>query len=294
MAVVAVLAGCVMLPASVLGAGGDLAVDVSVTPSGPVTVGQTLTFVVTLTNTSSETAEDVRFYDVLPGNSSDPREPSPGHVQWLSQSYTSDPALGCSGEPAPADSPPYGTTCGLDRPMAGGESFSLTITGRADLAGHAVNYAYATSSHFAYDPASGTTGPVDDDPNQSNNTSKTAFEIIEAPPSVKRGDARDNTLPGGPGPDSLFGGGGNDILRGLGGNDRLDGGAGNDHLFGGPGNDVIRGGAGRDVISGGPGRDTIDSADGVRDTVDCGSGNDTVKADSTDKLHGCEIRRLRH
>jgi uncharacterized repeat protein (TIGR01451 family) len=274
MVVVAVLAGSALLPAAAL-AGGDLAVEVSVSPTGPVAVGQTLTFVVTLTNTSSESAEDVRLETVLPGNSSDPREPSPGHVQWLSQSTTSDPPFTCSGKPAPADSPPYGTTCGLDRPMAGGESFSLTIIGRADRAGHAVNYAGATSSHFAYDPETGTSGPVDDDPNQSNNFADTAFEIVEPPPTVKHGDAGDNTL---------FGGAGDDLLKGLGGNDRLFGGAGDDHLFGGAGNDVIKGGAGRDVISGGPGRDTID----------CGPGKDTVTADSTDKLHGCEIRHLRH
>src|SRR4051812_5861220 len=209
MTAAALLAGGAVLPAAAL-AGGDLAVAVSVTPGGPAPLGRTLTFVVTLTNTSSETAQDVRVYDVLPGNSSDPREPSPGHVQWLSQSTTNDPAIACSGKPAPADSPPYGTECDLTRPMAGGESFSLTIVGRADRVGHAVNYAAATSSHEAYDPASNTSGPVDDDPNQSNNSVDTAFEIVEPPPTVKRGDEGDNTLPGGPGRDSLFGRDGDD------------------------------------------------------------------------------------
>jgi hypothetical protein len=292
--VAAVLACSGLMPAVALGAGGDLAVGVGVTPSGPVAVGETVTFVLTVTNTSAETAEDVRFFDVLPGNSSDSRQPSAGHVKWMSQSYTSDPALTCSGEPGPADMPPYGTTCGVDRPMAGGESFTLTIVGRADRAGHAVNYAGATSSHFAYDPATGTTGPVDDDPNQSNNSSETAFEIVEPPPEVEHGDARDNTLLGGPGRDSLFGGGGNDVLKGFGADDRLDGGAGNDRLQGGPGNDMIKGGSGRDVVAGGPGRDTVEAADGARDTVDCGTGRDTVTADANDELHGCEVRRLRH
>src|SRR4051794_6574385 len=290
-----------MLPATASGANADLQVSVGVTPSGSLAVGQTMTFVVTVTNLSSDTAENVRLDEVLPGNSSDPREPSAGHVEWLSQTYTSDPSFSCSGKPAPADSPPYGTTCTLDRPMAGGESLSLTVMGRADVAGHAVNYAYATSSHDAYDPASGTTGPVDDDPNQSNNTSKTAFEIVEGPPSTRHGDARDNTLPGGPGADHLFGRGGNDILKGLGGNDRLDGGAGNDRLdggagddllIGGPGNDRLRGGGGKDFFSGGPGRDVIYSADGIKETIDCGSGTDTVTADSNDVLRGCETRHL--
>ncbi len=181
LAVVAVLAGSALLPASALAAGGDLAVSTSVTPNGPVTVGQMMTFVVTVTNTSSVTSEGMSLSEVLPGNSSDPREPSAGHAKWVSQTSTSDPAFGCSGEPGPADSPPYGTTCKLDRPMAGGESFSLTIRARADVAGHAVNYAYAgsVSDEPAYDPQTGTYGPVDDDPNQSNNTAKTAFEIVK-------------------------------------------------------------------------------------------------------------------
>src|SRR3954454_669796 len=280
-----VLAASDIWPTTAIGAGGDLAVSVSVTPSGPVAVVETMTFVVTVTNTSSETAENVSFDEILPGNSSDPRQPSDGHVQWESQTYTSDPALGCSGRPAPPDTPPYGTMCGVDRPMAGGESFTLTVIGRADGVGHAVNYANATSSHYAYDPETNTTGHLDDDPNQSNNTAKSAFEIVERPPTVKRGDARDNTLALGSGHDSLFGRGGNDILRGLGGDDKL---------FGGPGDDVIIGGPGRDVMSAGPGRDRVNAADGIRETVDCGSGKDTVIADATDRLRGCEIRHLRH
>ncbi|MCW2989473.1 MAG: Hemolysin-type calcium-binding region [Solirubrobacterales bacterium] len=281
----AALAVSAVLSAAALGAGGDLQVSVDASPSGPVVVGQTMTFVVTVTNLSAETAENVRLDEVLPGNSSDPREPSDGHVQWVSQTPTSDPAFSCTGKPAPPDTPPYGTSCGLDRPLAGGESISLTVTGRADVAGHAVNYAYATSSHDAYDPATGTSGPVDDDPHQGNNTAKTAFEIVEAPPTVRRGDARGNTLAGGPGADDLFGRGGDDILKGLGGDDRLDGGSGDD---------VLIGGAGKDVFSGGPGRDALYAADGVKETVDCGSGKDTVTADATDRLRGCEIRHLRH
>lgn len=304
MVVLAVLAVSAILPSTARAAGGDLAVSVSTTPSGPITVGQSVTFVVTVENLSSVTAEGVSFAEILPSDNR--RAPSPGHVQFVSETHTSDPAFSCSG-PDPLDTPPgtprYSTNCGLDREMAGGESLSLTVTGRATLAGKAVNYADAYSHHFGYDPATDTWGDMDDDPNPSNNILATTFQIIEGAPSVRRGDTRDNTLRGGPGPNSLFGGGGNDILRGLGGNDtldggpgndNLDGGAGNDTLLGGPGNDVIRGGAGKDVISAGPGRDTVDSADGVKETVNCGPGKDTVTADSTDRLLGCEIRHLRH
>jgi Ca2+-binding RTX toxin-like protein len=309
MALAAVFAVCAILPSTALAGGGDLAVSVSYTPSGPITVGQSVTFVVAVKNLSSVTAESVLLTEVLPGNSYDPRLPSPGRVQWVSQSFTNDPGWYCfaqlnAANPGDEQTPPYNTGCGLDgRDMAGGESFSLTITGRANRAGRAVNYAGAGSSHNAYDPASNTSGPVDDDPNQSNNDVSTTFQIVEGAGSVRRGDKRNNTLRGGSGRDSLFGQGGNDILKGLGGNDHLDGGPGNDNLDGGPGNDtllggpgkdVIRGGAGKDGISAGPGRDTVASADGVKETVNCGPGKDTVTADSNDRLLGCEIRHLRH
>jgi Ca2+-binding RTX toxin-like protein len=112
-----------------------------------------------------------------------------------------------------------------------------------------------------------------------------------------KGDAGDDCLEGGSGADVLDGGNGNDRLAGDSGNDRLTGGngndrltggRGNDRLSGGNGNDIISPGAGKDTISGGPGDDTINSVDGVRETVDCGSGRDTVRADRRDHLIHCE------
>ena len=46
-------------------------------------------------------------------------------------------------------------------------------------------------------------------------------------------------------------------------------------------------------LRGGSGRDTITSRDGVRETVNCGSGRDSVLADRTDRLTGCERVRRR-
>lgn len=112
-----------------------------------------------------------------------------------------------------------------------------------------------------------------------------------------KGDAGDDCLEGGSGNDVLDGGNGDDRLAGDAGsdrltggngNDRLTGGRGNDKLSGGNGNDIISPGAGKDTISGGPGNDTINSVDGVRETVDCGSGRDTVRADRRDHLVHCE------
>jgi Ca2+-binding RTX toxin-like protein len=94
----------------------------------------------------------------------------------------------------------------------------------------------------------------------------------------------------------LIGAGGDDRLRGADGPDRVDGGPGNDSIDAGFGDDVIVGGPGRDTISGdlaggdcGPlwckypyGNDTIDALDGEVDSITCGAGQDTVKADAAD------------
>lgn len=97
------------------------------------------------------------------------------------------------------------------------------------------------------------------------------------------------TLRGGPGPDTLRGSGGDDRLFGGAGNDRLLGGGGDDRLFGGLGKDRIDGGKGRDLLEGGAGADVIAARDGVRDTVRCGGGRDSVVADRVDAVaRDCE------
>jgi RTX calcium-binding nonapeptide repeat (4 copies)/WD40-like Beta Propeller Repeat len=86
------------------------------------------------------------------------------------------------------------------------------------------------------------------------------------------------------------GGGGDDVLLGRGGHDTIMGGKGDDRISGGDGNDYIDGGLGLDRIDGGAGSDTILVADGKKDTVDCGDGNDRVVADAIDVLTNCEAR----
>jgi Tol biopolymer transport system component len=96
------------------------------------------------------------------------------------------------------------------------------------------------------------------------------------------------------GNDKLSGGKGDDALYGGSGNDRLVGGSGADYLAGGSGRDRLVGGPGRNRIVGGGGNDSINSANGVREMVDCGFGRDSVKADRRDILSGCErVRRVR-
>jgi len=61
-------------------------------------------------------------------------------------------------------------------------------------------------------------------------------------------------------------------------------------IAGTAGDDVIAGtGAGGDVILAGAGNDVVRARNGHRDTVSCGPGRDTVFADRSDVLHGCEI-----
>lgn len=80
------------------------------------------------------------------------------------------------------------------------------------------------------------------------------------------------------------------ILYGMTGNDRLTGA----YVVGGLGNDILTGVAGADRLYGGSGNDQINSVDrGPADTVDCGTGIDTVRANRNDRLIGCErITRL--
>ncbi|HYP56273.1 MAG TPA: hypothetical protein VEQ41_08255 [Solirubrobacterales bacterium] len=88
--------------------------------------------------------------------------------------------------------------------------------------------------------------------------------------------------------DLIFGLRGNDRLRGNSGDDCIHGGRGADRLAGMDGADLITAGGGRDDVGAGGGPDLVFVRDGSRDTVRCGAGHDIVKADSIDRLGGCE------
>jgi Ca2+-binding RTX toxin-like protein len=87
------------------------------------------------------------------------------------------------------------------------------------------------------------------------------------------GSSADNRIETGSGNNALTGEGGNDTLIGGGGNDTLDGGSGNDTIFGGDGNDSVVASSGSDLIRGGNGNDTLRS-----------SGTDTIFGDDGDDL----------
>jgi hypothetical protein len=127
---------------------------------------------------------------------------------------------------------------------------------------------------------------------------------------VINGTAGDNTLNGTSKSDSIFGYGGNDTINGRGGHDELWGGFDADMVYGQAGNDTLHGEGGNDTLNGAGGSDELRGADGVdvltgganndrlydrdgnaaeRDTFNCGKGDDTVRADSTDRVSSsCE------
>src|SRR5438046_829613 len=81
----------------------------------------------------------------------------------------------------------------------------------------------------------------------------------------------------------------NHDMSGGAGDDDMNGNAGSDDITGDAGNDDITGGKGNDVLAGNRGRDTIHARDGRTDRINCGKGEDTVKADDKDKVaSNCE------
>jgi Ca2+-binding RTX toxin-like protein len=103
------------------------------------------------------------------------------------------------------------------------------------------------------------------------------------------GEGGNDSLSGEEGDDILNGGDQNDTIAGGAGKDRIRGGAGSDSLGGDAGNDDLDGEAGTDRYSAGSGDDTLDSRDGEKDTIDCGTGVDSVDADLKDSVQdSCE------
>ena len=106
---------------------------------------------------------------------------------------------------------------------------------------------------------------------------------------ILNGHAGVDHLNGGTGTDTLRGSLGNDELDGRDNADRLEGENGNDNLAADDGADVLIGGRGADFMQGGQGTDFLNSREpvgttAVADTLDCGTGLDTVEADLKDNI----------
>ena len=101
-------------------------------------------------------------------------------------------------------------------------------------------------------------------------------------------DGRDELF-GAAGNDRLYGDYGRDMIAGGAGDDLLQGGADADRLYGEGGKDRLVGGGGVNIIDGGAGNDSIEARNGERDRIICGTGRDRVRADSFDRVNGCEV-----
>ena len=88
------------------------------------------------------------------------------------------------------------------------------------------------------------------------------------------------------GTNTIYGTIANDMMNGSTTDDIIYGDNGNDTIYGDSGNDVIYGGKGSDYIVTGNGNNYVDGGYWAKDTISCGSGNDTVVYDPMDVVSG--------
>jgi uncharacterized repeat protein (TIGR01451 family)/fimbrial isopeptide formation D2 family protein len=184
----------------------------------------------------------------------------------------------------------------IDVPAEGSISFSFDVT----VSGTPGEYFNQATAEFAEDSAStGPTAPI---------TVAPAPILSPCDPVTIDGTGAGEKLVGTAGADRVRGLGGRDVVDGLDADDQLCGGQGGDYLYGRAGADVLRGEDGNDrlygsrhadTVEGGPGHDalisgrgpdTILAADGVRDCILTGKGEDSVAADPVDLVdpqRGC-------
>ncbi|MGH2838351.1 MAG: choice-of-anchor Q domain-containing protein [Thermoleophilaceae bacterium] len=203
-----------------------------------------------------------------------------------------------------------GTHCDIGT-LASGASATVTLVLRAPSSGQFSTSAAASSSYPDPDagnnsatvtttvdenappsedppPSDGDPPPTDGDPPPTASDACMNRILGTRRANTIRGTAAGDFILGKRGADTILGRRGADCLFGNAGNDTLKGGGGKDELNGGRGKDKLNGGGRKDKFSAGAGNDNVNSADGVRETVKCGRGNDTVKADRNDRLRGCE------
>lgn len=199
---------------------------------------------------------------------------------------------------------PNGVTTFSERlPIHGDETFGVRLEAASQAGTRATIAApfsdeYKTMLLWDPPPLFGAPGSLADAVFQGT---RIAISVDVVPPSPRRcdplntytgsrrGDDYGGFLYGG---DAIYGLGGDDSLRAYRGSDCVYGGRGDDQMAGMDGPDVLDGGPGLDDVGAGQGNDRILVRDGQRDTVRCGGGRDSVKADGLDRVLGCEqVRR---
>ncbi|MFF9011412.1 calcium-binding protein [Streptomyces sp. NPDC014870] len=232
-------------------------VDISVTKTGPATVslGDTVTYTIRVTNHSTTTTAGVSVSDTLTGGS--------GTL------LSATPSQG-----GPCTVNPTTMNCSLGN-IAPGASATVTVVAEPRATGTLTDWVVA--------------GSVQEDPNQTNNQASASTTVNNARGCTIIGTSATETINGTAAGDVICALSGNDTVYGHGGNDTIYGGAGNDYISGGTGTDRLFGQSGNDWLAGEGGNDNLNSQDGVgaNDAVDGGSGIDTCTTDANDYRYNC-------
>jgi uncharacterized repeat protein (TIGR01451 family) len=258
-AAAAALGLAALVPASAPAATADLTVTKADKPD-PATVGEPLTYTLTVTNAGPDAATAVEVVDVLPNK-----------VDFVSATTTQG---NCEHKGKKV-------TCEVGT-LADGETATIRIRVTPTREGEIVNTATVTTA--------------DTDPYAPNDTvSQTTTVGPAATPAEPACGGQKATIVGTKGADVLVGTpkrdvivglAGKDTIRGLGGKDLICGGRGNDLLKGGADDDVLRGGGGDDTLKGGAGDDVLKGG-GADDTLKGGAGEDKLRGGGgNDALRG--------
>ena len=265
-AVVICVIAALALPAVAEAATIDLSVDQGDIPD-PARNGQTLTYVVRVSNGGPDPARAVRFVDKLSSR-----------VNFVA---ASSPRASAS-----CTKKGRRVICSLGR-LGAGKTATVNIQ---------VVPALAREQYTIFNLASVVKRQTDS--NLQNNTAREQTTVVNPPPVICGGQRAtivgtngDDALIGTDGPDVIAtlsgndnviaqggddvvcGSGGRDVIRAGGGGDRIKGGGADDRLEGGDGNDRLLGKNGRDKLGGGRGRDVLRGGRG-RDRCRGGGGKD--------------------
>lgn len=229
----------------------DLSISKSDSPD-PVKVGNSLTYMVTVTNNGPGTATDVTLTDTLPAG-----------VTLVSASAGCNEAGGV-------------VTCDAGT-LNNGNAATVMIVVRPTAPSKALTNTAQVAAN-------------ETDPNTDNNTAMVMTVVANIVGTdgkdFLRGTFGDDVIVGLGGNDNIRGLGGNDLLIGGDGDDILDGEDGNDILDGGAGKDRLKGKEGNDKLFGGSGKDNLDGGSGDDDLYG-GADNDILKGkNGNDNLDG--------
>jgi uncharacterized repeat protein (TIGR01451 family) len=237
------------VPAVAESASVDLGVSQTDDPD-PALTGQTVTYVVVVSNLGPDTADNVRLVDRIPTR-----------VDFID-------AQGPAG-PCPRDQRRVVCELGALAPSA-----TSTVTIRVEPARDRDHYRIVNVASV---------GKRKSDVRLTNNTSRETTRVDTPPPVICAGRVAsivgtdgDDVLIGTEGPDVIAALNGNDDVIGLGGNDFICGSGGRDVTSGSGGEDSVKGGGGDDKLKGGDGNDRLQGKGG-RDRLDGGGGSDVLK-----------------